>query len=189
MLIYEKKVIENDEEVRHLFGTINNVPSDSDNQLVYQDADGDSITPSLNYSFLDNGEGGIDMIDPDGNKTFLAVNIKKSDNLLVNIVPGGNYEPEEKVLVSIRFKRKPTKTEYVEGETISTTGAVIEATWESGETSTVTSDCTFTPNGALATTDTAMVASYTYPESGDNQVTKTASYTITVVANNSNSDS
>ena len=87
--------------------------------------------------------------------------------------------------MSIRFKRKPTKTEYVEGDTISTTGAIIEATWKSGETSVVTSDCTFTPESALATTDTEMVASYTYPESGDNQVTKTASYAITVVAENS----
>ena len=39
MLIYEKKV----EGVNHLFGTMGNVPSDSDVQLSYKDVDGNEI--------------------------------------------------------------------------------------------------------------------------------------------------
>ena len=171
MLIYEKKVDGN----RHLFGTVGNIPSDSDNQLVYQDADGDTVSPSINYTYLDNGNGGITMVDTNGDETFLAVNIKKQDNSLVNIIPGGDYEPAEKVLKSIKFKKKPTKLEYTAGESIDTTGAVVEATWESGEKSDVTDDCTFTPSSALTTSDTEITASYTY-----SQVTKTATCAITV---------
>jgi len=187
MLIYEKYVTETvDEEevqVRHLFGTEANIPSDSDNQLVYQDADGDNVVPSLSNQFFDDGNGGIKMVDSEGEETFLAVNIKKADNSLVNVVPGGNYEPADKVLKSIRFKTKPTKLTYTEGEEIDITGAVIEATWETGDKSIVANtDCTFTPSTALATTDNKITASYTYPESGDNQVTKTANCTITVEA-------
>ena len=179
MLIYEKFV----QGVRHLFGTINNVPSDSDNQLVYKDADGDTVSDiSLNNKFFDNGSGGIIMVDSEGNETFLAVNINKGTPQspdLVNVVPGGNYTPEEKVLVSIRFKHKPTKTVYAEGETIDTAGIKIEATFKSGEKEDVTSDCSFTPDSALETTDTEITASYTY-----GTVTKTATYSITVNAEN-----
>lgn len=177
MLVYEKKV----DGVRHLFGTVNNIPSNSDNQLVYQDADGDTVSPSLSYQYLDDGHGGITMVDAEGTETFVAVNIKKADNSLVNIIPGGSYEPEAKVLKSIRFKKKPTKTTYVAGDSIDITGAVIEATWESGEKSVIdNTDCTFTPSSALATTDTEITASYTYPAEGASQVTKTATCAITV---------
>lgn len=193
MLIYEKYVTETVDEqevqVRHLFGTEANVPSDNDNQLIYQDADGDNVVPSLSNQFFDDGNGGIKMVDSEGEETFLAVNIKKADNSLINVIPGGNYEPADKVLKSIRFKTKPTKLTYTEGEEIDITGAVIEATWETGDKSIVANtDCTFTPSTALATTDNKITASYTYPESGDNQVTKTANCTITVeAAQNSNS--
>lgn len=193
MLIYEKYVTETVDEqevqVRHLFGTEANVPSNNDNQLVYQDADGDNVVPSLSNQFFDDGNGGIKMVDSEGEETFLAVNIKKADNSLINVIPGGNYEPADKVLKSIRFKTKPTKLTYTEGEEIDITGAVIEATWETGDKSIVANtDCTFTPSTALATTDNKITASYTYPESGDNQVTKTANCTITVeAAQNSNS--
>lgn len=187
MLIYEKYVTETVDEqevqVRHLFGTEANVPSNNDNQLVYQDADGDNVVPSLSNQFFDDGNGGIKMVDSEGEETFLAVNIKKANNSLVNVIPGGNYEPADKVLKSIRFKTKPTKLTYTEGEEIDITGAVIEATWETGDKSIVANtDCTFTPSTALATTDNKITASYTYPESGDNQVTKTANCTITVEA-------
>jgi len=196
MLIYEKYVTETvdeeDVQVRHLFGTEANVPSDSDNQLVYQDADGDTVVPTLAAQYFDDGKGGIIMVtEEDGEKveTFLAVNIKKADNSLINVVPGGNYEPADKVLKSIRFKTKPTKLAYVEGDEIDITGAVIEATWETGDKSIVANtDCTFTPASALTTTDTKITASYTYPATGESQVTKTANCTITVEAAPANTD-
>ena len=118
MLIYEKKV----DGTRHLFGTMNNIPSDSDNQLVYKDADGDTVEPSLSYQYFDNGQGGITMVDADGTETFLGVNIKKANNDIVNIIPGGSYTPATKVLKSIAFTKAPNKTEYVAGDTIVTTG-------------------------------------------------------------------
>ena len=127
MLIYEKWTTESDEKVRHLYGTVNNIPSDSDNLLVYQDADGDTVTPSLSYTYLDDGHGGINMFhENDGEliETFLAVNIKKQDNSLVNVVPGGSYEPQTKTLKSISFKKKPTTTEYNVGEALDLTGEV-----------------------------------------------------------------
>ena len=39
MLVYEKGTGEN----RHLYGTLANIPSESDNQLVYEDRDGEDI--------------------------------------------------------------------------------------------------------------------------------------------------
>ncbi len=192
MLVYEKWVTNQstNELERHLFGTEGNIPSNSDNQLVYQDADGDAVTPSLSNTFVDNRNGGIIMIDSDGKETFVAVNIKKSDNSLINIVPGGNYEPAEKVLKSIKFKKKPSTITYTEGDKLDLTGAVIEATFESGEKEIITDDCTFSPadGDTLATTDTTITASYTYPAEGASQVTKTATCTITVEAD-SNQDS
>lgn len=196
MLVYEKWDTEtvNDEEVkvRHLYGTLDNIPSNSDNQLVYQDADGDSVTPSLENRYIDDGNGGIKMVDSEGNETFLAVNIKKSDNSLINIVPGGDYEPEDKVLDSIAFTRKPTKTEYIVGDTLDSKGCIVKATFTSGEVETVTSDCDFIFDDSESTTatidDTAIIASYTYPETGESQVTKTASYAITVESAPANSN-
>lgn len=190
MLVYEKWVTESDEQVRHLYGTEANIPSDSDNQLVYQDADGDAVTPTLAYTYLDDGHGGIKMVDADGNETFLAVNIKKADNSLVNIIPGGSYTPEEKVLSSVRIeKANNTKTHYTVGDTLSTTGIRLFATFASGEEENVTSSATFTFDDSGSTTatadDKAVVGSYTYPaESGDGitQVTKTDSFAITVDA-------
>lgn len=192
MLVYEKWVTETIDgvptKVRHLYGTEGNVPSDSDNQLVYQDADGDTITPSLSNQYFDDGHGGIIMVseeDDEKVETFVAVNIKKQDNSLVNIVPGGSYEPSDKVLKSIKFKTKPTKLEYAADATeVDPTGAVIEATWATGEKSVVANtDCTFTFEDTLAAgVDNNIVASYTYPASGASQVTKTAKCKITVVA-------
>ena len=185
MLVYEKWVTESNEKVRHLYGTVGNVPNDSDNQLVYQDKDGDAVTPTLAYTYLDDGHGGIKMVDSEGAETFLAVNIKKQDNSLVNIIPGGTYQPAAKVLSSIAFTKQPNTMTYTVGDSLVSTGSQITATWSSGETSKVTTSCTFKFNVSNSTTctadDTAIVASYTYPAEGDNQVTKTAtSNAITV---------
>ena len=182
MLIYEKI----SDGVRHLFGTVANIPADSDNQLVYQDADGDAVTPSLSYQYFDDGHGGIKMVDSDGEETFLAVNIKKTDNSLVNVIPGGSYEPAAKVLKSIRFKKKPTKLEYaVDATEVDPTGAQVEATWATGEKSIVPltdEDLSFAFKAELeAGVANAIVATYVHHHTGT-QVTKTAECAITVVA-------
>ena len=81
-----------------------------------------------------------------------------------------------RTLASIAITTAPTKTSYTEGETFSTVGMVVTATYDDASTAVVT-NYTYTPNGALATTDTAVTVSYT--EGG---VTKTATQTITVAA-------
>ena len=189
MLIYEKYVTETvdeaDVQVRHLFGTEANVPSDSDNQLVYQDADGDAVTPSLTAKYLDDGKGGIIMVtEEEGEevKTYLAVNIKDANNNLINVVPGGNYEPAEKALSSVRIeKASNTKTHYTVGDEIVATGIKLFAVFASGEEENVTADATFTfsPSGKEAAEDgdTAIEGSYTY-----DSVEKTDSFAVTVSA-------
>ena len=126
MLVYEKGTGEN----RHLYGTMNNIPSDTDNQLVYKDADGDVITPPLAGTYVDDGHGGILMKGEDGD-TFVGVYIEKPDSDVVNIIPGGDYEPD--VVVGIEFKQNPTKTEYSVGETLNLEGAIVVATHKSGK--------------------------------------------------------
>ena len=177
MLIYEKGTGEN----RHLYGTLENIPSDSDNQLVYEDKDGDTITPTLSNTYVDDGRGGI-LMRKDGEETFVGVYIKKQDNNLVNVIPGGDYEPETKVLKSIRFKKKPTKTSYTAGDALDLTGAVIEATFESGEKEVIANDAevlTFSPEDGttLSTSNTEVTATYVLGE-----VEKTTTCAITVEA-------
>ena len=76
MLVYEKKV----DDVRHLFGTLEAVPSDDDVQLTYEGAE-----VSLNKKYFDDKHGGI--IDEDGN----SIKVKIGDTY---IIPAG-YESEE----------------------------------------------------------------------------------------------
>ena len=175
MLVYEKGTGEN----RHLYGTMNNIPADTDNQLVYKDADGDAITPTLAGTYVDDGNGGILMKGEDGD-TFVGVYVKKPNNDLVNIIPGGGYQPEKKVLKSIRFKKKPTKTKYIADEELNLDGTVIEATFETGEKETLALDAdglTFDPEdrATLTVDDTSITATYVF-----DSVTKTATCSITV---------
>ena len=184
MLVYEKGTGEN----RHLYGTLANIPSESDNQLVYEDRDGDPITGlTLSDTYVDDGHGGI-LVKGEEEDTFVGVYIKKADDSLVNIIPGGDYEPETKVLTSIRFKKKPTKTTYTVGDDIDPTGAVIEATFETGEKEIIANNnvsFTFEPGGDIVAgeNDTTIVATYTL----DN-VEKTASCNITVNPAETNDD-
>ena len=90
MLVYEKKV----EGERHLFGTMENIPSADDAQLTYQDDKGATVEPSLDYTYLDDGHGGIKMI-ADGTETPLNVFIGE-----VNIIPGDFVAPEYSITVT-----------------------------------------------------------------------------------------
>lgn len=81
-----------------------------------------------------------------------------------------------KKVSSIAITTAPTKTTYTAGETFDTTGMVVTATYEDTTSKAVTG-YTFTPSGALATTDETVTISYT--EGG---ATKTATQAITVNA-------
>ena len=77
-------------------------------------------------------------------------------------------------VASISITTQPTKKTYIEGQTFDPTGMVVTATMNDGDTEVVTG-YTYSPSGALATTDTAVTISY-----GG----KTASVSITVNAIN-----
>ena len=166
MLIYEKKVEENNEMVRHLFGTEGHIPSDEDVQLTYKDAEGKAVSGlTVDSKLLDDGHGGIKT--EDGSK----VNVWLGD---VNIIPGDAVLPEPTV-ESIAVKTQPTKTEYHVGETADYTGIVIEATMSDESKETVDNkDCTFDPaNGSTLSTDGEITVTVSALE-------KTTSFKITV---------
>lgn len=77
-------------------------------------------------------------------------------------------------LSSIAITTAPTKTTYTEGETFDPTGMVVTATYSDASTDDVTASCTYSPSGALSTSDTEITISYT------EGVTKTATQAITV---------
>lgn len=134
MLIYEKKVEENDELVRHLFGTEGNIPSEDDVQLSYKDANGTAVSGlTVTSKLLDDGHGGIKTEDGS------AVNVWLGDK---NIVPGNFVEPE---LVSIAVTKQPTATNRV-GDPIKYTGIQVTGTLSNGVTGTIgKANLTFDP--------------------------------------------
>ena len=78
------------------------------------------------------------------------------------------------VLSSIAVTTAPTTTTYDEGDYFDPTGMVVTATYTDNSTEAVT-DYTYTPDGALTTSDTEITISYT-----ENDVTKTTTQAITV---------
>lgn len=79
-----------------------------------------------------------------------------------------------RTLESIAVTTQPTKVAYSAGESFATAGMVVTATYDNGETATV-SNYSVVPAGALATTDKSVTISYT-----ENYVTKTTTQAITV---------
>ena len=79
-------------------------------------------------------------------------------------------------LTGISVKTAPTKVIYTEGESFDKTGMVIEATYSDSTKKDVTT-YTYTPTGALTTSDTTISISYT-----EDGVTKTCTQAITVNA-------
>lgn len=91
-------------------------------------------------------------------------------------------------LSSIAITKTPTRNTYTEGASFEKTGMVVTATYSDGSKKEIT-NYTISPAGALKTTDTKVVISYT-----ENGVTKTVEQKITVIAkgvnnNDSNSNS
>lgn len=131
MLIYEKKV----EGTNHVFGTMGNIPDETDSQLTYKDEYGDVVTPSLTDTYLDNGHGGI---------------IEKSSNTPIDVFIGDVCvvnSGEDIAISKIEITTPPTKTEYVNPSSneIDLTGMVVTATYSDENTKTVT-DYTYTPD-------------------------------------------
>lgn len=144
MLIYEKKVEENSELVRHLFGTTGHVPSDSDLQLTYTDEDGDVVTDLTVLSqLLDDGHGGI--------KT------KAGEKILVwlddlNIIPG-NVSGSK--VISIAVTTAPTKTTYDisdDDNVLDLTRMVVKATLADGSKTELTYNTDYVTDPADGTT-------------------------------------
>ena len=84
--------------------------------------------------------------------------------------------PAPATLTGIKVKTAPTKLIYNEGESFDKTGMVIEATYSDSSKKDVTT-YTYTPTGALTTSDTTITISYT-----EGSETKTCTQTITVNA-------
>lgn len=83
-----------------------------------------------------------------------------------------------KELSSIAITTPPTTTTYVVDKTFSPDGMVVTANYDDGTSETVTG-YTWSPDGALAATNTNITVSYSEGE-GDSMITKTATQTITV---------
>ena len=94
--------------------------------------------------------------------------------------PGG--ETEKAKLDSIEIKEAPTKTVYTEGEKFDKTGMKVIAKYSDGTTKEI-KNYAYTPAGELKTTDKTITVSYT-----ENEVTKTATQEITVVAKGNSGD-
>jgi chitodextrinase len=88
----------------------------------------------------------------------------------------------QKTLESIKVTTATTRTTYTEGERFDKTGMKVIAKYSDGTTKEVT-DYTYTPAGELKTTDKTITVSYT-----ENEVTKTATQEITVVAKGNSGD-
>ena len=111
MLIYEKKVTDNGETVRKLYGTEANIPGESDYPIIYTDADGDPVDNLTQTSQLfDDGHGGIKRLVVGDNgdewdKVSVWIKTASGD---VNVIPGDITV----ALSGIRVVTKPTTLTY-----------------------------------------------------------------------------
>ena len=85
-----------------------------------------------------------------------------------------SFTTEARVLDGITVTTAPTNTAYKVGDTFDASGMAVTAAYDDGTTETVTK-YTYTPDGALAATNTDITVSYT-----EGDVTKTTTQTITV---------
>lgn len=100
--------------------------------------------------------------------TYVEGSITKTTSVAIGV----------KELVSIAVTHLPTKTSYMDGETLDLTGLVVTATYDDTTTLDVTAHCAFSPadGDTLTTSDTTILISYT-----EGTVTKTTSQAITVI--------
>lgn len=100
--------------------------------------------------------------------------VTAADNGKILRVVDGVWTIVRAALSSIAVTTPPTKTAYAVDELFDPEGMVVTATFVDSTTAAII-DYTFVPDGALASTDTEVVISYT--EGG---VTKSATQSITV---------
>ena len=103
-----------------------------------------------------------------------SAEITRNVDLTIQDNSGGGETPTDKTLSSIDVTKAPTKTSYTAGEKFDKSGMVVKATYSDGTTKEITG-YSYTPSGALSTSDSKVTISYT--EGG---VTKTATQAITV---------
>ena len=82
MLLYTKVLQEEQGPVRKVYGTLNNIPAESDKEVTLMDAEGAELEVVANDTYLDNGHGGI---------------VRASDKKAVNVIVDGVAVIGEKV--------------------------------------------------------------------------------------------
>ena len=82
MLLYTKVLQEEHGPARKVYGTLNNIPAESDKEVTLMDAEGTEFKAVANDTYLDNGHGGI---------------VRASDKKAVNVIVDGVAVIGEKV--------------------------------------------------------------------------------------------
>ena len=82
MLLYTKVFQEEQGPVRKVYGTLNNIPAESDKEVTLMDAEGAEFKAVANDTYLDNGHGGI---------------VRASDKKAVNVIVDGVAVIGEKI--------------------------------------------------------------------------------------------
>ena len=141
--------------------------SNSDGAVTYSITDGGSYA-TISGTTLTGVAAGSVTVKAELAATALYNAGEASATITVNAAPA---------LSSIAITTAPTKTTYKEGQTFDPTGMVVTATFADDSEEDVTASCTWTPSGALSTSDAKVTISYT-----ENAVTKTADQAITVTA-------
>ena len=98
MLLYTKVLQEEQGPVRKVYGTLNNIPAESDKEVTLMDAEGTEFEAVANDTYLDNGHGGI---------------VRASDKKAVNVIVDGVAVIGEKV-EKTAVKKAARKVEKVE---------------------------------------------------------------------------
>ncbi len=95
------------------------------------------------------------------NYTWYAVIEDEAGNQTTTALSGFKTaaSEEEAKLVGIEIGNAPTKTEYAEGESFSAEGMVVNAVYSDGSRKVIT-DYTYSPDGALSLSDTAVIVSW-----------------------------
>lgn len=82
MILYTKVFQEEHGPVRKVYGTLKNIPAESDKEVTLMDAEGTEFKAVANDTYLDNGHGGI---------------VRASDKKAVNVIVDGVAVIGEKV--------------------------------------------------------------------------------------------
>lgn len=124
-----------------------------------------NTTGTVTWSLVDNtpsGSGNVAQISTNGNE--VTVTGKKDGTVKVRaaFTDCDNVDTlitVTKALSSIAVTTAPTKTTYTEGESFSTAGMVITATYDDGSTAAI-NEYTYSPNGALTPSDTTITITF-----------------------------